>query len=171
MLRRGHWLMLCKASQIMPDHRTINTKLIPIIRRAVAGLRGNHLYANQLQSELAANIAAAANEDTVGNTWVDQLEMYFKIKIVMFTSFLAPYCIVSSISSYCGSFLLASDECGNFTQSTVRPSKSGSKSCQTWPFLFSKYGYQELVCTRTSEWLYPCVNKHTVIAWQCCIIS
>ena len=34
MLRRGHWLMLCKASQIMPDHRTINTKLIPIIRRA-----------------------------------------------------------------------------------------------------------------------------------------
>ena len=34
----------------------------------MAGLRGNHLYANQLQSELAANIAAAANEDTVGYT-------------------------------------------------------------------------------------------------------
>ena len=49
--------------------------------------------------------------------------------------------------------------------STVRPSKSGSKSCQTWPFLFSKYGYQELVCTRTSGWLYPCVNIHMVIAW------
>ena len=49
--------------------------------------------------------------------------------------------------------------------STVRPSKSGSKSCQTWPFLFSKYGYQELVCTRTSGWLYPCVHIHMVIAW------
>ena len=49
--------------------------------------------------------------------------------------------------------------------STVRPSKSGSKSCQTWPFLFSKYGYQELVCTRTSGWLYPCVNIHMVVMW------
>ena len=52
-----------------------------------------------------------------------------------------------------------------FVVSTVRPSKSGSKSCQTWPFLFSKYGYQELVCTRTSGWLYPCVNIHMVVAW------
>ena len=53
----------------------------------------------------------------------------------------------------------------NTTVSTVLTSKSGSKSCQTWPFLFSKYGYQELVCTRTSGWLYPCVNIHMVIAW------
>ena len=55
--------------------------------------------------------------------------------------------------------------------STVRPSKSGSKSCQTQPFLFSKYGYQDPVCTRTSGWLHPCVNIPMVIAWQCCIIS
>ena len=55
--------------------------------------------------------------------------------------------------------------CDQSEESTVRPSKSGSKSCQTWPFLFSKYGYQELVCTRTSGWLYPCVNIHMVIAW------
>ena len=53
----------------------------------------------------------------------------------------------------------------DFWLSTVRPSKSGSKSCQTWPFLFSKYSYQELVCTRTSGWLYPCVNIHMIIAW------
>ena len=71
----------------MPDHRTINTKLIPIIRIAVAGLRGNHLYANQLQSELAENIAAAANEDTVGNTKSGSIKgVLFKLKIVMFTS-------------------------------------------------------------------------------------
>ena len=56
-------------------------------------------------------------------------------------------------------------ELWNKMSSTVRPSKSGSKSCQTWPFLFSKYGYQELVCTRTSGWLYPCVNIHMIIAW------